>query len=381
MIDLAPRPTAPRPDPEAGQQQDVDVVVARLVTIRLLGVRPRDREAVERQFGLGVPASSEPADITIRYRERIDLHLRVLRYLGPGTMGFTDEGLVLLSGRFRRPVRVLFPGADLLGPCELQCEHGVGRVPHLVALVNLALLARGGVALHASAFERDGSATVATGWSKGGKTEALLAAVGAGARFVADEWTHIRPEGTASGTKEPVRAWDWQIAQLPWLQAAIGRADRARLDGLRMLAGAARAGRAGPRVATAIARNRFVDVPPEVVAVSGSVPSPVRIGSLLLMTATDRPQIWTQPLRGREVADRMAASLLAERAPLSEVVAAHRFAFPRAAADAYDDVPEIERERLRALLGPLPAAEVLHPYPVDLEQLGAAVELAEQGLR
>jgi hypothetical protein len=134
-------------------------------------------------------------------------------------------------------------------------------------------------------------------------------------------------------------------------------------------------------VGTALARNQFVDVRPEVIAASGSVFSPVRIDSLLLMTATDGPQTWTQPIPGREVADRMAASLLAERAPLSEVVAAYRYAFPREAVDRYDAVPEIERERLRSLLGAMPAAEVLHPYPVDLDQLGGAVELAQQGFR
>ena len=377
-----PVPPAARPRP-GGQTAlaDVDVVIAGLVTLRLLGVGPSDRAAVERQFGAGVPVGTGPADVTVRYREQLDLQPKVLRYLGPGSAGFTDEGFVILRGRFRSPVRVLFPGADLCGPCVLQCEHGVGRVPHLVAIVNLAILARGGVALHASAFERNGSATVATGWSKGGKTEALLAACGTGAGFVADEWTHIGPDRTASGTWEPVRAWDWQLTQLPWLRVGVGRGDRLRLAALRLAARAAAVAGASPRVATAIGRNQFVDMPPEAVAMAGRPSSPVPIGALLLMTATDRPLTWTQPIRGRDVADRMAASLAVERAPLTEMVAAFRYAFPRAAMDAYDELPEIEHERLRSLLGPLPAAEVLHPYPVDLDQLGATIALAERGTR
>ena len=151
--------------------------------IRLLGVRPgrpgRGRAPVRRRATRSAPARPTSPSATC---DRLDLDDRsVLRYLGPGLGRVHRRGL-------RDPARPVplarsgccFPGADVGGPCELRCEHGVGRVPHLVALVNLAVLARGGVALHASAFARDGSATVATGWSKGGKTEALLAACDAG---------------------------------------------------------------------------------------------------------------------------------------------------------------------------------------------------------
>ena len=370
-------PSAPVP---AAGTADVDLTVAGTVTIRLLGVRPADRRAVERQYGESHPVGTGPADITIRYCERLDLDDQVLRYLGPGSAGFTDEGFVILRGRFRSPVRVLFPGAEVCGPCELRCEHGVGRVPHLVALVNLAVLARGGVALHASAFARDGSATVATGWSKGGKTEALLTACSRGATYVADEWTHIGSDRTASGTWEPVRVWDWQLAQLPWLRAGLDRGERARLAALRSAERAAEVGRVGARASTAIGRNRFVDLPPEAVARQGRADGPVPIGRLLLMTSTDRPLTWTHPVSGREVADRMAASLVYERQPLAEIVSAFRFAFPAAATRTFDEVAEREHERLRSLLDPIPAVEVLHPYPVDLGQLGATIAAAEREL-
>ncbi|WP_426573891.1 hypothetical protein [Aquihabitans sp. McL0605] len=369
--------TAPAPD----EAIDVDIRVAGLVTLRLLGVRPGDRSAVERQYGTGRAIGSGPADVTIRYCDDVGGRDQVLRYLGPGASGFTEDGFVILRGRFRRPVRVVFPGADLGGPCELRCEHGVGRVPHLVALVNLAVLNRGGVALHASAFERDGTATMATGWSKGGKTEALLAACDSGATYVSDEWTHIRPDRTVSGTWEPVRAWDWQLEQLPWLRERLTRGERTRLAALRLAERTARTVRATPRITTAIARNRFVDVVPETVA-GRPIPSrPVPLGQVLLMTATDRPLTWSRPLSSREVADRMAASLAFERGPLAEAVAAYRFAFPKASVDAFDAVPEIERERLRSLLAGIPAAEVLHPYPVDLHQLADTIALSREDHR
>ena len=58
--------------------------------------------------------------------------------------------------------------------CEIVCERGLSAVPHLVAIVNLTALAHGVLPLHASAFSWNGTGILATGWAKGGKTEALL---------------------------------------------------------------------------------------------------------------------------------------------------------------------------------------------------------------
>jgi hypothetical protein len=357
---------------DVGAPVALDITVAGIATVRLVGAQAADRAAVERQFGPSSPASDAEADVTVRYVDRLDDD-QLVRYLGPGVAGYTDDDFLILQGRFRRAVKVRLPGVDIGRRCEVRCEHGVGRVPHLVALVNLALLARGGVALHASAFARAGRATVATGWSKGGKTEALLAACDAGAAYVADEWTHIDPRRRASGSWEPVRVWDWQLAQLPWLHQQLGRRDRTRLRALGAAEHLAARGRAGARATTTIARNRFVDVPPELVARGRRPSSSVPIEQLLLMTATDRGRTWARRSTGREVADRMAASLTYERAPLAAIVTAYRFAFPTAITRTFDDVAEIERERLRSLLDSIPATEVLHPYPVDLAELGRAL--------
>ncbi len=367
-----PTPAAPSGGAAAEAGTAVEVVIGGLVTLRLVDARPSDLAAVERQYGPSSPATATDADITVRYVDRLGED-QVLRYLGPGSAAYTDDAFLILQGRFRRPVRVRLPGAEIGGPCEVRCEHGVGRVPHLVALVNLAMLARGGVALHASAFAVDGRATVATGWSKGGKTEALLAACDLGATYVADEWTHIDPERRASGSWEPVRVWDWQLVQLPWLRRRLDRRDRVRLRGLGAVEHLTSIGRRGARATTAIARNRFVDVPPEVVARGPRPATAVPIDRLVLMTASDQARTWTAATSGTEVADRMAASLAYERAPLAAMVLAHRFAFPAAVSRTFDEVADLERERLRSLLGPIPAIELLHPYPVELAELGRAL--------
>ncbi len=361
--------TAPSASPTTETQ--VDVVLPGLARIRLIDAQPKDRAAVEAQFGTAAPADPGPADITIRYVERLPVR-GTLRYLGPHEAGFDDDGFLVLTGRFRRPVKVSLPMADLGSRCEVVCEHGVGRVPHLVALVNLAILANGGLALHASGFEVDGKATVATGWSKGGKTEALLAACDRGARYLGDEWLHLHADGMVSGIHEPLRVWDWHLDQLPGVRNRLDRRDRTRLRAL-SLADASVRRRGSSRVGTAIARQRFIDLPASLIAPAGRVEGTLPLGPVFLMTSAAQTTTTVLPITGREVADRMAASLAFERAPLSAMATTFRYAFPGAVAHAFDAVPDIERHRIHTLLDAAPAAEVVHPYPVDLHELADAM--------
>ncbi len=346
----------------------VDIVVSRLVRVRLVDADPADRAAVEAQLGpAGAPVVGE-ADITLRYVDRLQTP-DPMRLLGPGEVAVADGALVVLRGRFRRPARVRIPVAALGGPCELVCEHGVGRVPHLVAAVNLALPAHGGVALHASAVELDGRVVVATGWSKGGKTEAVLALLGAGGRLVGDEWLHLRPDGTVTGIFEPLRVWDWQLRQLPAVRRRTSRSDRARLRLLGLAVAASEARSA--RLSSALERQRFVDLDGDHLPQASGPPLPR--GPVLLMTSALRDDIAVRPTTGREVADRMVASLAYERGPLRDLAEAHRFAFPEVPLPVLAEIRDQERALVRARLDGAPAFEVLHPHPMDLGALRGAL--------
>lgn len=353
----------------------VDIGIGGSVVLRVTGHHPADLAAVEAQFGRGGPAGSAPADITIRYVDRL-VRRGPLTYLGPGEIGYDDDGFVVLRGRFRSSVRVAIPVADLGGRCEVVCEHGVGRVPHLVALVNLAVLANGGLALHASAFEIDGSTTVVTGWSKGGKSEALLAFCRQGARYVGDEWIHFHPDGGVTGIDEPVRVWDWYLDQVPAARAALARRDRRRLRGLGVAARVEAATTRSDRLATAIRRQRFVDAPVRVVAPHGRVTEPSRVDRVFLMSSGEQPETTVRVVPGAVVADRMAASLAFERRPLLELVDAFRYAFPHEPLPGLAGVADLERRRLHAFLDDVASAEVTHPYPAVLADLHTAMRAA-----
>jgi hypothetical protein len=357
----------------------LDAVVAGVVRVRLVGATPADRAAVVAQLGPLGPPTAGRADITVRYVERLPVPTG-MRLVGPGELGVGADGeMVVLRGRYRRPVRVAIPVADLGGPCTITCEHGVGRVPHLIAAVNLALLGHDVVALHASAVELDGRAVLATGWSKGGKTEVVLALLARGARLVGDEWVHLRPDGTVTGIHEPMRVWDWQVDQLDGVRAALDRRTRLRLAAV----GAARdvVARRSPRLATVLDRQRGVDLDQAALGPAGPVAEPVPLGPVVLVTSADDERVRTVPTTGADVADRMVASLAHERAPLRALADAHRFAFPGIPLPRLEAASERERALLHARLDDRPATEVLHPYPVDLARLGAVVAAVAEGRR
>jgi hypothetical protein len=257
-------------------------------------------------------------------------------------------------------------------------------VPRLIAAINLLALRNGGVAVHAAAVELGGRGAVVTGWSKGGKTETLLAMLGAGARYVGDEWVYIDPTGRwAGGVAEPIRVWDWYLPQIGPLADGVGRVDRARLAGLRL---ATRGGDAVSRVlprsplAKVVRRSRhlleqqrFVDLPPARLAGSASADRTsfdvlVHVVSAEVSGAT---LVDADPL---EVADRISASLAAERAPLWEAYHAFRYAFPDRRCELLEAAEQVEAERLRQLFAGKRCVELRHPYPPDLAELRALVE-------
>src|SRR4029078_985479 len=107
--------------------------------------------------------------------------------MGAREVGWPDDSFFVLKSK-KPPVVLRIPMQDVGGRSEILAEHGVPAVPFLIAILNLTALRNGALPLHAAEFELDGVGTLVTGWSKGGKTELLMAAARAGARYIGDEW-------------------------------------------------------------------------------------------------------------------------------------------------------------------------------------------------
>jgi hypothetical protein len=176
----------------------VDYDLHGLVGVRLLDAEPADARAVDRQLGpIRTPLEREP-DITIRFVEELPVRGTV-RLLGLDEAGYTEDAFLVLRGKHKTRARVQIRFEQIGGRCEITCESGLKAVPLLIPILNLTALAKGALPLHASAFEYEGTGILTTGWSKGGKTEALLTFMARGARYIGDEWVYLHPEMSPQG--------------------------------------------------------------------------------------------------------------------------------------------------------------------------------------
>ena len=288
-----------------------------------------------------------------------------------------------MRSRHKTPARVEIDFSQIGESVEIVCERGLPAVPLLIPILNLAVLARGVVPLHASAFVHRGTGVVATGWSKGGKTEALLAFATRGARYVGDEWVYLAGDGSrVHGIPEPIRIWGWHLRQLPQYEALVGRAARTRLRAIELFLGSERALRrvkAGKRPSQALARlapllgrQLFVDIEPErLFGPVGEQSAP--FDRLFFLMSSDEPDIAVEPVDPREVGKRMVFSLQHERLDFTAAFLKYRFAFPAAANPFIERVEDLERTALTRAFAGKPAFLVRHPYPCSLASLFEAM--------
>lgn len=356
----------------------VDFDLHGLAGIRLLGPSPTDVAALRRQLGLVPGRLEREPDIVIRFVDRLATGSR-LWFVGLGEAAFTDDAFLVLRSKHKAPARVEIAFTQIGEAVEIVCERGLPAVPFLIPILNLTVLASGVLPLHASAFVHRGTGVVATGWSKGGKTEALLAFAARGARYVGDEWVYVTGDGgRVYGIPEPIRIWGWHLRQLPQYEALVGRADRARLRAIELFLGSERTvrrvrvgkrpSRALTRLAPLLGRQLFVDVEPE--RLFGRVGAQsAAFDRLFFLVSSDAPGIAVEPVDPLDVGERMVFSLQHERLDFTAAYLKYRFAFPAAANAFIEQVEEIQRQALARAFAGKPAFVVHHPYPCSLESL------------
>ncbi len=358
----------------------VDFDLHGLVGVRVIDGAPGDIAAVARQLGPLPRRLDREPDLVVRFVDRIEPGSR-LNYLGAREAGFTDDAFYVLRSR-KEPVVVRLPMDRIGGRCEIVCERGLPAVPFLIAVVNLTVLGNGALPLHAAAFELDGVGTLVTGWSKGGKTELLMAAAGAGARYIGDEWVYLTTDGAMHGIPEPIRLWDWHLAQLPDARGRISAMDRARLRAIGILRHVDKAmppalRRLPPvrllhRAMPVLEGQAHVDLPPErLFGQLGHLTG--RLDHVILVVSASGDETTVAPIDPIEVARRMTASLSYERQDLAALFLQARYAQPDLENPHLATFEARQRELLERILEGRPAHLVTHPYPVVLATLLDAV--------
>lgn len=351
----------------------IDYDIHGILGVRLIDPSPSDRAAVERQLGDLRGALRRKPDITIRFVDRIPTD--GLRFVEVNRSGFTaDAFLVRSDGAHPRWVQI--PFGTLGSPSEFVCEHGVQLVPLLKQALRLAALQKGYVPFHASAFEWQESGVMVAGWTHGGKTSALLAFAGHGARFVGDDLVLLSGDGsTMYGMPTTLRLSDAQLRQLPRVRETVSLGRRLMAEAFHGVS-ARRSHWAPMRLAQAAARkaeSRFkTPARLETVFPAGCAlrAQPRRV---FLMVSHESNQITVEAAESYELAERMSASLAFEAQPLLNQYRAFRFAFPELRNAAIEAMQDVEHALLRQALAGQMAYIVRHPYPAPLQGLYEAM--------
>jgi hypothetical protein len=355
---------------------NVDFDLHGLVGIRVENASASDLAAVRRQLGpLEKPLNRQP-DIVVRFVDSLP-QPKSLQYLGVDEAGFTEDAFWILRSKHKSQARVMVPIDRIGDHCEIVCESGLAAVPLLIAMINLTALHNGAVPLHASAFTYQGTGALATGWSKGGKTETLLAFMANGARYIADEWVYLHADGRMSGIPEPIRVWDWHLRDLPQYRQRASRSGRLRLRALHLTQMALRCvpggrwpiGKIKRRLAPLLKRQTFVDVEAAQLFGRDRMQLVGPLQKVFFVVSHAAPEIRIEPVDAAEIAQRMVHSLQYEQFPFMGYYRMFRFAFPERANALIDRTEPLQRQLLQQALANKEAWTVYHPYPVSLPSL------------
>ncbi len=358
--------------------QRIDYDLHGLVGLRLVNASAQDAAAVARQLGpMQKPLDREP-DVVVRFVPQ--LPTPHLRYLGKDKGGFTDQGYFVLRHNKQR-VKVRIPFEQIGNRCEILCESGAYSVPLLMHILNLTLLRKDCVPVHASAFIHRGTGVVVTGWADGGKTTALLAFCSQGADYVGDEWIWLRGDGQAMyGLPRNLNLSSWHLEELPQIRHQV--AVRKRLffqcvHGFDHLQDKLLAGMPDTNLAVKLPRKMLgvlkrqveVRVEPATLFSSHAMRLVARPGKVFLFTSQQGPDLHCEPVSLQQMVRRMALAVQYEQLAFLEHYLAFRFAFPDCRNDYIENAHQLQQDILgRALMGK-EKYMVRHPYPVPVRPL------------
>jgi hypothetical protein len=363
----------------AGSMGVADFDFHGLVGIRLVGASERDVATVRRQLGPIEGQIEALPEIVIRFVDKLPARPED-RYLGLNDAGFDDDSFFILQDMGRAYGKV-FIGFDQIGDqCQILCTSGVIAVPLLIPILNLTLLAKGILPLHASAFTYSGTGVLVTGWAKGGKTETLLAFMANGAEYVGDEWVYVLDDGrTLYGIPEPIRIWDWHLDDLPQYRAAIDRRGRRRL---RATKAAHRLGQWIPpwipapglgRSLSLLQKQMNVRVPPETLFGVRSCVLEGKLDKVFFVMSHEAPEVTIDQMSSHEVAQRVFFSLQFEELKMFSHYLKFRFAFPKAKTIAVEEANNRRRELLGRVFESKEAYVAYHPFPASISDLFDAI--------
>jgi hypothetical protein len=363
-------------------RQETEFDIHGVLGIRLVDPSPQDVAAVRKHLGPLQKSLLREPDITLRFVKHFPPYR--LQHLGPNQTGFTDDAFFVFDGRANGAMARI-PFDRVGGPCEIVCERGMGSVPFLMPILSLTALARGFVAVHASAFVHHGIGIMVAGWAESGKTTSLLGFAAEGAEFIGEEWVLLSGDGqTMCGLPREIELSPSHLESVPEVRRRIKRYRRWVFEGLRQLgrmqgivgtkANGLLPANALRKVISAVQRRAIPRVSPQVIFGS-------RVGSLVakpqklfLLISRNDVRVEVKPTPPIEMAHRIAHMTQYEQIRFMENYLAFKFAFPEVKNAFLEKSPGYQSELLSSALKTKEAYTVWHPHPVAFSALYEAIK-------
>jgi hypothetical protein len=358
----------------------IDFDLHGLAGVRLIDASPADVSAVLRQLGpMQRPLMREP-DILIQFAERVTID-GPCRYIGGDEISFTDDAFLVQCGQWR--ARIDF--AQIGKQCVIVSETGLPAVPLLRPILNMTVLGKGALPVHASAFTYNGTGILATGWAHGSKTGTLLAFMARGAEYIGDDWVYLSPDGRRMyGLPQMIQVREDYLQDLPQYATLIGRGRRTGLWAIKMLHALTsvflkgRTGRSLP-YRTLRRLNQFLDgrlcihLSPHQLFGNERCPMAGSLEKVFLVVSGDAPEISVHPADPQDVAERLVFALQHEWQDFLSYYMKFRFAFPEARNELIERTGQLQSDLLGRILRGKETYVVYHPYPVRAPALFDAI--------
>lgn len=355
----------------------VEFDIKGIIGIRLINATKSDSKVVANQLDQEKTDLDRDPDIIISFRE--NFRSNSLKYIGLDYAAFDDDGFYVFDNS-REKLKIRVPFEKIGQKIELECESGVESIPILGALINFAFLAKNYVPLHASAFVYNGAGNLVTGWTKGGKTEALLSFANHNAQYVGDEWVVISKTGESMfGLPVHLCIWDWQFKYIPNLLPKMTMERKLLFKLIYFLETSSKLFNHGVfkniffikwinRVLPPFKRQLNVRTPPENIFRNGICRNS-SFDNLFLMMSREETKISIEPWDAIDIAARMIRSNYFEQKGFWEYYEAFKFAFPKLQNNFLENAGMLQEDQLESAFKNKNAYLVLHPYPVNFEEL------------
>lgn len=360
----------------------VDFNLHNLFSIRLEDPTPDAIHAVKRQLGCPPSVFQGEPDLCVSYIDRFEMPMH---HLMMGKAGFAEGRFFVMSGSGRNKFRVQVPFSELGRPCKVICERGTKEIPLLHLAINLRMLEKGLVPLHAAAFVYEGTGVIVNGWPNGGKTSTLFSFLTHGARFISDDWLFVDTDGRMVGLMQPIKLSDWQLNQLAAYQPKVSRTRQLTLQGMRMLdtmlqavPGSLHSDFPPAKVVyKGLSRlnnsQRHINISPEELFGADQVAATGNFEMLLLTLSGESSDIVIEPLSPELAIERILATLHHEWMHWEEYYLQYSYAFPHRPNALMDVSRSRQRMFLEQILAGKRMFAIYHPHPVDLDRLYKAI--------